>query len=238
MSYFESGTNIKDWDDNVEDIIKMQKNRCACYKFIHHQESERLSTINNAISIFNILLVSITATAGIITNNTIFENDKWVFVLNIIDASLLYTSALLISFQNYFNFEKEAEKNKRVSLLYTGLFSNIKRMLSLDKHNRHQANDYFNWVNKEFEAIFTKSPDISKNVLEKFNKKYGKDYTVYIKDLDIIDIANTLEVFQDDPRPIIEKEQEQVKNVKNQNINIIERQKMEYELARFMVHDN
>jgi len=232
MEHFDNNNNITEWTENIENIINCQKNRCLCYRYLHYCESERLSFINKVLNILNILLVSISATGTIITNNPNFNKLYWAFIINILYAVLLYISALLTSFQNYFNFEKESEKNMLTYLKYSALISNIKRTFLLDKSFRHNANDYFNWVNKEFDNVFLKSPKIDINLEKKFIKKYGNDYSVYIPEIDI----ETFKIKKIDSETELQKNDKNTSYADNDTtISVIDSKKMEYELERFMV---
>jgi len=204
--------NISEWNKNIEDILKRQKKRCLYFKLLHDEEARRLSILNRIFSIISIILVSITATGTSITNDPNLHNNIWSFYVNIIYSVLLYSSAIISSIQNFYGFDKNSEKNNLTSLRYAALFYNIKRMLSLDRESRFEAEKYFLWANKEFDNIFLKAPIVSKKIYKKFEKKFCKETTENYLSLDIED------------KSINDYNDKELENVK-------------YELERFMDHN-
>lgn len=171
-------TNVDKWDDNLEYILNRQRNRCSTFKILHEMEYTRLSRLHRVISIVSISIVSLIATGSSITNDPPINQFDWTFPLNVAYSILLYFSAVISSIQNYYSFDKNADKNREVSLKYSSLSYNIKRMLYLKRESRFDAKKYFEWVNKELDKIMIKAPVIS----EETNKKFEKKYPDYIKE--------------------------------------------------------
>lgn len=209
--------DITDWTDNVEKILIKQYNKCAAYKWMHDYDSDSITSRNKILNIVSILLVSVSATSSIATNN--FSNDnKWISTINIIYPILLYLSTVISSIQHFLNYEKEAEKHFTASIRYNALYNNIVRMLALEVSQRQQADDYFNWATKEYDNIFSSSPDISDTAQEKFKKQFNINFN------DEFSLNNTkdervVEVLElKDSKPLTDSE------------------KLKYELDRFMVN--
>lgn len=209
-------TDITSWTANVEKILTKQYNKCAAYKWMHDYDSDSITVRNKRLNILSILLVSVSATTSLATNNASQEN-AWIFVINIVYPVLLYISTVISSLQHFLNYEKEAEKHRTASLRYNALYNNLVRMLALEVTQRQQVNDYFNWVTKEYDNIFSSSPDISDIAKGKFKKEFNiniDDFGMSNHTADkVVEVLTLTEI-----KPLTESE------------------KIKYELERFMVN--
>ncbi len=201
-------TDITAWSDNVEKILIKQYNKCAAYKWMHDYDSDHISIRNKRLNILSILLVSISATTSLVTNNSIMHHTLTV-IINITYPVLLYISTVISSLQHFLNYEKEAEKHRTASIRYNALYNNVVRMLALEVSQRQQVNDYFNWATKEYDNIFSSSPDISDKAKEEFKKQFNVN---------------------------IEEETVEVVTLKDTTKPLSESEKIKYELERFMVN--
>lgn len=214
---------IKYWTYKIEKILHEQKNKCASYKWMHEYECDILSSRNKMLNILNIAIVSLSATGSIITND-LFSNEKqFLQIFNIIYAIMLYMTSVMSSLQHFLNYEKEAEKHRTVSVKYTTLYNNIKRMLSLDSEQRQSVDNYFTWVNKEYDSIFLSAPDISSSTVLNFETKFNTDLSLIITDTNN-DTNSEIVVIDDNPEE---------NNISSNNYNT---EKLKYELDRFMIH--
>lgn len=214
-------TEISNWTDNVEQILTNQYNKCASYKWMHDYDCDNISRRNKNLNIISILLVSISATTSLATNNTL-QNNSWVNVINVIYPILLYISTVISSLQHFLNYEKEAEKHRTASIRYNALYNNVVRMLALDISERQEVNDYFNWATKEYDNIFSSSPDISDTSKEKFKKEFNVNYE------DFKTVKQNKTVIN------VEKEDEILSLQTSKTLT--EPEKLKYELDRFMIN--
>lgn len=179
MDYFSTSNNIEEWNENIEKILQEQKYKCFLYKILHEKESNRLNFLSKSLNCTNIVIVTFIATGTAVTNDKAYNNTEWAPVVNIGYSVLLFTSAILTSVGQYYNFEKKSEKNRLASLKFETIYNNIKRMLSLDKKYRHHPSNYFNMINREYDNVFLNSPDIEEITL--------KNYTDNIIDNEVCD---------------------------------------------------
>lgn len=170
MDYYSAENKIEEWDENIEKILEEQKYKCYLYKTLHEKESNRLDFISKSLNGTNIVIVTFIATGTAVTNDPIFNNTTWSPIVNIVYSILLFSSAIISSTQQYYNFEKNSEKNRLASLKFQTLFNNIKRMLSLDKKYRHNAGNYFSMINREYDSVFLNSPDISESIMKRYKE--------------------------------------------------------------------
>lgn len=209
-------TDITMWTDNIEKILTKQYNKCAAYKWMHDYDSDNIASRNKILNIISILLVSVSATTSLATNNS-SQHNTWIYVINIVYPVLLYISTVISSLQHFLNYEKESEKHRTASLRYNALYNNIVRMLALEVSHRQKVDDYFNWATKEYDNIFSSSPDISNISKEKFKKQFNKNIDDFTENNTINNsVVEVLTV--KDIQPLTDSE------------------KLKYELDRFMVN--
>lgn len=220
--------DILSWDSDIEKILNDQRVKCASYKWMHELQMKNILNKHKKINILTISIVSLSATASTITNNdAIVTNNQYIVTLNLIYSILFYFTAFLNSLQQFLNYQKIAEQHRTAALRYNALHNNIKRMLVLDKENRHDAREYFNWANKEFDNINLNSPDISEQSINEFNKNFRDSNTN--KDKDTYSIKSGYSINNDSND--IEK------RIESDGKDDVGRKKMfQYEFDRFMVN--
>lgn len=230
--------NISIWNSKIEKILIEQKNKCGAYKWMHELECDHLSKINKTMNITNIAIVSISATASIITNDLEFKGH---FAINIIYPIMLYITTVISSLQHFLNYEKLSEKHRTASIRYTALYNNIKRVLSLDENQRQEANTYFEWVNKEYDNIFSSSPDISQTTILKFENTFKTNISFVLSDVEadahvcVNDNNFIMQIEKDSSSDSSVEIKKQEIHAEQQRIQT-ETEKLKYELDRFIVH--
>ena len=151
------------------------QNKCSGYKYMHEKQARNLLLKNKILNISSIIIVSFTATASALTEN-LKDSADTKSVFNIVYVLLLYFSAVLNSLSQFLKYEKEAEKHKTSSIRYTAMYNNIRRSLILDSEKEFNIDvEYFNWVTKEYDSIFSSSPDISEYIIKKFGDNFLKE---------------------------------------------------------------
>lgn len=241
MSYNSDNDNhnhkIKKWTYNIENILTEQQNKCAAYKWMHEFECDILSNRNKWLNIINIIIVSFSATGSIITNDLYFNDNRSLNIFNIIYPVFLYITTVISSLQHFLNYQKEAEKHRTASIRYTALYNNIKRMLILDTVQRQQVNNYFTWVNKEYDNIFSSSPDISSSTINKFKLNFNTEISLKTDNtngkIPEIVISNDFDLNVNKNENDNDNNDEDFVNV---NHDVSETEKLKYELDRFMVY--
>ncbi len=163
----------------VRKQLEEYQNKCGGYSWMHEKECKRLTRNNKILNITSIALVSFTATGSIVSDNfreAFLDANRMAFrILNIVYIILLYFSAFLNSLSQYFNYEKEAEKHRTSGIRYTALYNNIKRNLAVDLESPRIDQEYFLWSTKEYDSIFSSSPDISSKIIKDFEKNFVKE---------------------------------------------------------------
>lgn len=221
---------IKKWSENIEEILIQQQNKCAAYKWLHEADCNILSKRNKFLSITTIMIVSFSATVSTITADIGNKESKLIMYIQIIYPIFLYLSAIISSLQQFLNYEKEAEKHRTSSIRYTALYNNIKRMLTLEPEQRQHVYNYFTWVNKEYDNIFTSSPSILSSTVNIFEKKFKTDFSSLKNDIENNDKIFENEAEESHSEIIIMNE------IENSTPIETETERLKYELDRFMIN--
>ena len=234
------GKDIKKWTENIENILLEQQKNCAAYKWMHERDSMILKKRSKYMSITTISIVSFSATISTLINNIKgqnINNEVYITIINIVYPIFLYISAVLSALQQFLEYEKEADKHRTTSIKYTALYNNIKRVLSLDPDERQNVNNYFTWVNKEYDSIFNGSPDIISSSLEEFDKKFGIFITqdVQPEPLQENEIIELPVIIQKERNPLKKSSKSSKSSDENVTIDIQnETIRLKYELDRYM----
>lgn len=167
---------VDKWSEGVEEVLQDQQNKCAAYKWMHENQCRTLNRRYKMFNIINIFIVSFTATFTTVKDNV--NTDSPIHSVEFITPGLLYFSAVITSLQQFLNFQKEAEKNRNSAIKYTELYYNIKRTLALERNQRQQIKSYYNWVNKEYDNIFSSAPDVEQYSVKDFEKKFNIGFNI------------------------------------------------------------
>jgi hypothetical protein len=152
-----------DWTQDVENLLVVKQENCLKYKYLHESQVKKYQKRVNIFNIFNITLVSLTATSSIVI--LLKPEDLLAYIVNVSNAVLLYITAMLKYIQQNFDYEKLVEKHRSSAIRYTSLNNNISSMLSLQPNHRDPATDYLDWVNNQYLSLFLDTPDIDQDIV-------------------------------------------------------------------------
>lgn len=222
------------WNDssnNLEKALLKHKKNCLAYKWMHEQECFRYYKRNKILNIISIIVTFIVGLTSIITDNLLIDLhlDEFKFIINsIITPFFLFMVSFINGIQQNSKFEQQAEHHNLANIRYNALYSNIDRMLTINKEDRQEPVDYFKWVNDQYDNLGLSSPIICTKIKEQFIKKFG--CTLEQIDLDNYNKDNVN--IQTDSVINIDTLQDKGKN--NNHLNL-ETERSKYELERFMM---
>ena len=192
---------IHKWSTNIENVLSNYQQQCCKYKWLHDEESRRIKHNNKWLNIVNIAITSVTATSTSITSSlSMNTSDLYIQIGNIVYPIALYLTAVINLLQQFFNYEKQAEKHCTFSLRFNALQNNIYRMLTLDIVDRNDISNYFEWVTREYDNMIFNNPSISTHTIKKYEKIFDTTYNdikLYENDDNIVhnnDISNNNDI--------------------------------------------
>lgn len=161
--------NNTEWNKKIENVLRILKNQCVEYKKMHfeiHTTSER---IYSSLMISSIVL---TPLSGIITSVGMMLCDDILDLQYYTCAStiLSFVAGIIISITKFSKYDKTSQAHLTAASRYTSLENNIERQLFLDAKNRISAQKYLDWIIKNFDDLYTSSPVVKNDKLNKYSK--------------------------------------------------------------------
>lgn len=162
------------WNNKIEEILEIQKQKCISYKWMHERESNRLAYVNTVFNYLAIILSFTVATVGIVDASEASKaNTQYNQIINIVRPILAVSLGTFSALQEKMKYEKNSELHRISANRYNMLFNNIDRMLSLDTVMRNNVKDYFKWATENYDSLYESSPDVSSSTMKAFEQKYN-----------------------------------------------------------------
>jgi len=112
-------------------------------------------------------------------------------IINLIIGFFGILISIISTLNNIFSFQKRKDEHYRYGKEWYKIQRLIDIELSLEKSKRNNINMFFNFIINQAENIFESQPNIRKNTINKFLKKYKKKQL----DIDIPEILSIKKTF-------------------------------------------
>lgn len=137
--------------------------KCFENSFYHEKCKEYYSTTHTTLTM---IIIAITASTSISNNITAIYRDS-IYISNYISVGyslILYVNVVITSIQHFLKYEELAEKHHSTASKYKHLYN-----ITLSE-NIH-IEEFKNTMIKEFELLYTNSPDIPDWIIKKFSSE-------------------------------------------------------------------
>jgi len=148
-----------------EDLLKFEGEKAESMSILHSLASNKYNFLSVAI---NIPVIVLSAIVGFLGPIEMFKGQAIVFGAITICISILKT------FDSYFNWTKRAESHRISGLSYLKISKFIEVQLSLERECRINANDNLEIITKDIQNLRESEKTIPADIINEFNKKYGK----------------------------------------------------------------
>lgn len=155
------------WTSKIEKVLKVIQKQCYIYKISHNNIANKSDKIYSALMITSIV---ITPLSGIVTTigTILCDNLNEILYYTMTSTILSFLAGILISITKFSKFDKVSQAHLTAMSRYTSLEDNIKRQLFLDPQERIQAQEYLDWIIKNFDELYTSSPLLLDDNLTKY----------------------------------------------------------------------
>lgn len=166
--------NIEKWSDEIEELLSEWAEIGLCYSWLHSYSERKYKKKYHNISIPIIVISTLTGTANFGMDSYIPEKSKSTATAIVggfnIACGILGT---LLSFLKY----AEIYENHRISCVSWSKFArNIQIELALKDSKRKNCRDFLKVSRAEYDRLLESSPNIDRDIINVFNKKFGADY--------------------------------------------------------------
>ena len=168
------------WNDNIEKVLKSIEKKC----YINSKKHDKIA--NNSDKMYSYLMITsimISPLSGIIdTIGTMVVKDvNSIIYFSIPSTILSFIAGILITVTKFNNYSEKSQSHLVASSRYISLENNIKRQLLLDQNDRLPANEYIEWVMKNYDNLYMASPLVDEknnNIIEALESQLelGKKY--------------------------------------------------------------
>jgi hypothetical protein len=156
------------WNTYLAVYVKRMGQRAGGYKWMHSQASVYYNRCYQWVGV-SCIIVNTIATAGefpyVITCQTDLNWIKWTAIV----LSVIVTIAL--TFQQFKSFGGRSSDHSHSEANYSALYDQIKVQLHRNSRERQDANDYVDWIAKEFISLKEGSPVIPEWIWKKYRAK-------------------------------------------------------------------
>jgi hypothetical protein len=157
------------WNNKLEKVLKVIEKQCENYKNTHQNIALDCEQKYSSLMLSSIILAplsGIVSTIGAAADRDI----NTVFYYTTVSTILSFAAGIIVSVIKFSKFDKSSNAHTLAASRYISLGNNIKRQLLLDHSDRVPAKEYLDWVIKNFDDLYTSSPIVSDDILNKYSK--------------------------------------------------------------------
>ncbi len=165
---------IEKWSNEIEELLSEWGEIGLCYSWLHSYGERKYKKKYHNISIPIIVISTLTGTANFGMDSYIPKESKSIATAIVggfnIACGILGT---LLSFLKY----AEIYENHRISCVSWSKFArNIQIELALKDSKRKNCRDFLKVSRAEYDRLLESSPNIDRDIIQTFNKKFNVDY--------------------------------------------------------------
>jgi hypothetical protein len=157
------------WNTKLEKVLKIIEKQCENYKKSHQNIALDCENKYSKLMLSSIILAplsGIISTIGAASDRDI----NTIFYYTTVSTVISFATGILVSVIKFSKFDKSSNAHTLAASRYISLGNNIKRQLLLDNRDRVPAKEYLDWVIKNFDDLYTSSPIVSDDILNKYSK--------------------------------------------------------------------
>jgi hypothetical protein len=199
--------NNEKWSDEIEELLSEWAEIGLCYSWLHSYSERKYKKKYHNISIPIIVISTLTGTANFGMDSFISDDQRpmasaCVGGINIF-AGILGT---LLSFLKY----AEQYENHRISCVSWSKFArNIQIELALKDCKRKNCRDFLKVSRAEYDRLLESSPNIDRDIINTFNKKFNADYPKVRKPIICNGLKEVIVYKSDDEEDVSKKDKSQ-----------------------------
>ena len=168
------------WKEEEEGILKQWADKALCYQWLHARCREIYKNKNAWYTIPVIIISTVTGTANF-AQDRFSEDIKEYAVITI--GSLSIIAGIITTIYKFLQIS-EVNEGHRMAMLSWGKFhNNLKTQLAQHPLDRVESKQAIKIYGEEYERLIEMSPEILKDVIQKFNTKFKKNQELVKPDI-------------------------------------------------------
>ena len=194
------------WNSALAIYVKRLGQRSGGYKWMHGQASRYFTVRFQWIGVTSIIVNALATAGNIPFAANCQEEYDWVKIIAIILGFLV---TIAMAYQQFKDYGSRRTDHKTMESNWAALYDHIMQQLHKNSRDRQEANDYIEWISKEFNDLKASSPLIPQSIIDK--------YRSMIDGRDIADPEGFDEIIikKDSPLRVIEEQNELLPRTQN-----------------------
>lgn len=158
-----SPSDIYEWTDNIEDILKMWGEKAAGYRDLHLNNASYWNSISFRLSIPIIFLTTITS---VYTFNAVNQDDYtyWMYTT----GSVNLVAAFLSGMNKYLKPDSISMKHYQVGRAFGSFYRKILLELGIARCNRQSPSIFVEWAKNEYDRLVSEAPFLSQHIINDY----------------------------------------------------------------------
>ncbi len=164
---------IEKWSDEIEELLSEWCEIGICYEWLHNYSERKYKRKYRGMSIPIIILSTLTGTANF-ADSYVPEGVKDGFSAGV--GGLNIFCGILGTLMSFLKYAEIYEAHRISCLSWSKFARNIQIELALKDSKRKNCRDFLKVSRAEYDRLLESSPNIDRNIVAEFNKKFGADY--------------------------------------------------------------
>ena len=161
------------WNSALAIYVKRLGQRAGGYKWMHGQSSRYFTVRFQWIGVTSIIVNALATAGNIPFAANCQEEYDWVKIIAIILGFLV---TLAMAYQQFKDYGSRRTDHKTMESNWAALYDHIMQQLHKNSRDRQEANDYIEWISKEFNDLKASSPLIPQSIIDKYRSMIdGRD---------------------------------------------------------------
>lgn len=164
-----SNKKVVEWTQDHENIIIEWADKALCYRWLHAKANAKYARQNAWYTIPVIVISTLTGTANFAQERVPIQYQS-LFVMLVGGFNIL--AGIITTIQQFLKITQLNESHRVSGIAWDKFYRNIKIQLAKHPDERQDVTKFIDYSKEEFDRLMDTSPNIPKDVIQKFNKTF------------------------------------------------------------------
>jgi len=170
---------ILKWTDEIEDIIKVEGEKCQSFSWLHRESEKLYSYYNNILTIPAIILGTVNGSLSV-GSQAIFGDFSGA---SVVIGFIGILCSILSTLNSYFSNGKRAEGHKIAALTYDNIYRLIMIEVGMDRKDRIPVEHFIKMIKEDLTKTNEIAPTISDKIITKYKNTFDSPEDVAIPNI-------------------------------------------------------
>lgn len=161
--------NASSWSDHMEDLMKGWGEKAAGLRWIHSKDAGTWKGFADKLSLWGIVLTTISSTAAIATAN--MDSAPVTYAI----GGIGMIATLVQSVKKFYNAEEKAADHGAVAKQFGSFYRYMTLQMGMGREDRKPSDVLSDWALTEYERLQQEAPNVSGPTVTAFRAEFGMD---------------------------------------------------------------